>query len=59
MAVDPVCGMEVEESSAAGVSEYQGKRYYFCSTGCKEEFDRNPELFIRQQGDHGMPTQGH
>ena len=40
--IDPICGMTVEESEAAGQSEYEGKTYYFCSSGCKEKFDANP-----------------
>lgn len=37
--VDPVCGMTVDPATAAGVSERDGERYYFCSTGCKAKFD--------------------
>ncbi|HEY1404637.1 MAG TPA: YHS domain-containing protein, partial [Pyrinomonadaceae bacterium] len=37
--VDPVCGMTVDPTKAAGVSERDGARYYFCSTGCKTKFD--------------------
>ncbi len=48
MAKDPVCGMDVDEKTAAGKSEYQGKTYYFCSTGCKREFDKNPEKYASQ-----------
>ena len=39
---DPVCGMEIDKSKAAGKSEYQGQTYYFCAPGCKQEFDKNP-----------------
>ncbi len=54
MARDPVCGMEVEESQAAGKSEYQGRPYYFCSEECKEQFDKSPERFVgRQAGGSG------
>lgn len=42
-ALDPVCGMTIEESDAVGTSDYQGKTYYFCSKDCKEEFDANPD----------------
>ena len=42
---DPVCGMQVEEQGAAGKSEYRGVTYYFCSAGCKERFDRDPEQY--------------
>ncbi len=55
MAKDPVCGMDVEESTAAGKSEYQGKTYYFCSPGCKAAFDREPARYAgsAQQGQQG------
>lgn len=42
---DPVCGMQVDDKSAAAQSEYQGRIYYFCSAGCKERFDENPERY--------------
>lgn len=45
MAKDPVCGMDVDEKTAAGTSQYQGQTYYFCSPGCKREFDRNPQKY--------------
>lgn len=44
-AIDPVCGMEVDPATAAGVSTYQGTTYYFCSTGCKRRFDNDPQSF--------------
>ena len=44
---DPVCGMQVEESDAAGESEYDGKTYYFCSTGCKAKFDADPAEYTK------------
>ena len=47
-AIDPVCGMQVDEATAAGTSEYQGRTYYFCSTGCKRQFDRDPESYVSQ-----------
>ena len=45
MVRDPVCGMEINAQRAAALSEYQGETYYFCSTECKQEFDRNPQRF--------------
>ncbi|MGB7070647.1 MAG: YHS domain-containing protein [Pyrinomonadaceae bacterium] len=45
---DPVCGMQVEESEAAGRSEHEGRTYYFCSQGCKEKFDADPEAYAEQ-----------
>jgi Cu+-exporting ATPase len=46
MATDPVCGMHVEEAGTALVSENEGKKYYFCSTTCKLQFDK-PELEMK------------
>jgi P-type Cu+ transporter len=47
MAIDPVCKMTVEEKSAAAVSDYKGKKYYFCAVGCKKAFDKDPEKFLK------------
>jgi YHS domain-containing protein len=52
MAKDPVCGMEVDEKTAAGKSEYQGKTYYFCSPGCKQAFDKEPEKYLGASGEN-------
>ena len=41
MEKDPICGMTVDPSKAAGQSELDGKTYYFCSLGCKKKFDNN------------------
>ena len=44
-AVDPVCGMAVEVTSARHVVEHGGTRYYFCSSGCKWAFEQDPEKY--------------
>jgi Cu+-exporting ATPase len=46
MAIDPVCGMEVDEKTAKDRSTYQGTTFYFCSTDCREEFDEAPEEYV-------------
>ena len=46
---DPICGMQVEEVSAAGEAEYEGKRYYFCSGGCREKFVGDPGRYAPRQ----------
>lgn len=46
MAVDPICKMTVDESSAAGKSTYNGITYYFCNPMCKTTFDQNPEKYV-------------
>lgn len=51
MAVDPVCGMEVDEKTAAATSEYKGTTYYFCAPGCKTAFDKDPEKYLKTEED--------
>jgi YHS domain-containing protein len=46
--IDPVCGMEVEPAQADGSSDHEGRTYYFCSPACKQQFDANPDRFIRE-----------
>ncbi len=46
MAIDPVCKMNVDESKAAGKSDYHGKTYYFCAAVCKRKFDEQPEKYL-------------
>ena len=43
---DPVCGMDIDPNTAAGKSEYKGQTYYFCSAGCKNSFDKDPEKYV-------------
>ena len=50
---DPVCGMDIDPETAAGKSEYKGQTYYFCSTGCKRSFDKEPEKYIGHSGHEG------
>jgi len=47
---DPVCGMTIREEEAAGTSDYKGRTYFFCSTGCKAKFDADPEKYIGADG---------
>jgi YHS domain-containing protein len=46
MTKDVVCGMTVDEKRAKYVSEFQGKRYYFCSSSCKASFDKQPARYV-------------
>lgn len=45
MAIDPVCGMKADEGKGI-FSEYQGKRYYFCSQMCKANFEKAPQKYL-------------
>jgi P-type Cu+ transporter len=38
---DPVCGMMVDPARAAAKGLYGGQTIYFCSTGCKAQYDRS------------------
>ena len=42
MAIDPVCGMTVDEKTAQFKSDYKGTADYFCWPGCKKAFDGEP-----------------
>ena len=61
---DIVCGMEIEDSNAAGKSEYNKKTYYFCNVNCKKQFDAEPEKVITTTNEHericrwSMPKRG-
>ena len=58
MAIDPICKMEVDESTAQWTSEYDGKKYFFCAPGCKKMFDENPEKYLAG-GSCGCSCCGH
>ncbi|HEX5733187.1 MAG TPA: heavy metal translocating P-type ATPase [Blastocatellia bacterium] len=43
---DPVCQMNVVPERAAGSYEYKGEIYYFCSKGCLNRFQADPEKYL-------------
>ena len=43
--VDPVCGMSVDPGNVAGRREHNGQEYFFCSTGCTDAFDADPDSY--------------
>ena len=51
MATDPVCQMDVDERSAEGRSTYEGITYLFCSPGCREAFEKDPDRYLPQATD--------
>ena len=46
-AVDPVCGMTVEVATAADRFDHEGVTYWFCATGCRRRFEREPAAYLR------------
>ena len=48
LSYDPMCQMLVDERDPpGGTSDHGGKRYYFCSPGCREAFESDPEAALR------------
>ena len=45
-AIDPVCGMTVTKAKAAASFDYKGTTYYFCSTGCRDRFAKEPDKYV-------------
>jgi YHS domain-containing protein len=45
-AIDPVCGMTVKKASAKATFDYKGQTYYFCATGCKDRFAKEPDKYL-------------
>ena len=43
---DPVCGMNLEPSTAKHKLEHAGKPYYFCCDGCVEKFRARPNDYL-------------
>jgi P-type Cu+ transporter len=44
---DPVCGMNVEPSTAKHKLDHAGKTYYFCCAGCAEKFRSRPNDYLQ------------
>ncbi len=40
MATDPICGMFVDEHASNIISSKDGRKYYFCSSTCKLQFEK-------------------
>lgn len=65
---DPVCGMKVAPDSPHRLG-YQGHTYLFCSGGCQEKFQANPQRYLKPakaagghpsgtHAGHGVPASG-
>ncbi|MFC5302633.1 heavy metal translocating P-type ATPase [Azospira restricta] len=48
MSTDPVCGMQVDERTAAGHAEFAGQHYHFCSPHCLAKFQVDPAAYAGQ-----------
>jgi uncharacterized membrane protein YraQ (UPF0718 family)/YHS domain-containing protein len=53
-AKDPVCRMRVDRYATPHHVEFEGQTYFFCSAGCREEFESKPDHYAR----HAHGTRG-
>ncbi len=56
---DPVCGMEVDPSTAANSAEFGGKTYHFCSESCHGKFQQEPESYVKTSTEEGESCHSH
>jgi len=54
IAIDPVCGMEVEIEGARLTADHEGTTYYFCGRGCLLDFQEEPEKYLAPDYKPGM-----
>ena len=47
MVIDPVCRKLVYDERTAVNSEHKGETYYFCSSRCKQDFNKEPAYYVR------------
>jgi len=52
MAIDPICGMTVDEATARH-EERDGETFYFCSDGCREKFLAQSQPEAKKACHHG------
>ena len=46
-AIDPVCQMEVaRRDPPGGTAVHEGTAYYFCGTGCRLNFEEDPQGYL-------------
>jgi xanthine dehydrogenase accessory factor len=48
LVTDPVCGMAVSADSSRPV-RYEGTDYYFCCSGCRQAFERDPDAYLKRE----------
>lgn len=51
---DVVCGREVSPVKGIHISAYQDQIYYFCSSGCKKAFDKEPHKYVNTTQEHDL-----
>src|SRR4051794_4430584 len=46
---DPVCGMIVDEHTAAGHTSHEGTTYHFCCPRCQKLFEADPAKYLNRK----------
>ena len=56
MAIDPVCGMQVDPHTAKHRASHNGRTHYFCCGGCQGKFAADPERFLDGRDAEPVPA---
>lgn len=46
VAIDLVCGMELDENNIKASADFKGKTYHFCAIHCKNHFTADPVKYV-------------
>jgi xanthine dehydrogenase accessory factor len=49
LAVDPICGMTVNADRTSQVVEFNGVTYFFCCSGCRDTFAKDPIAHVSKE----------
>ncbi len=55
-ALDPVCGMTVDPATAKYRLDHAGTEFVFCSAGCREKFEVDPDRYLEPSDGGGDPV---
>ena len=55
IAIDPVCGMEVDTRTSQLSLDHDGETYWFCGRGCLLDFQDDPAAFLESDAPRSMP----
>lgn len=48
------CPVRKEAIDKRVYTDYQGKRIYFCCPPCVEQFNKNPDIYLKQMEEEGV-----
>jgi len=54
IAIDSVCGMEVDTATSDLSFEFEGTTYWFCGRGCLLEFKDDPQRYLSPDHEPSM-----